>query len=143
MNAPITFVIGDFYENTGASGTGNPVVEFIRNPSLSKEARRALIVPGQIITEDMLRPMDIHMFKDRGSLQGRLEKPVTINLTDGRAINIKSGRVWGYPPGGVTVVIEHGSAASIIPAPQVAGRRRSRRSTRKTRRGRRSTRRHR
>jgi hypothetical protein len=138
MSTPITFVIGDIKENSGAQGTGNPVVEFIRNRSLSNEARRALIVPGQIITEDMLRPMDIHMFKDRGYLQGRFEKPVTINLTDGRALYIRSGRVWGYPPGGVTVVFDHGSSGHIIPAPQVAGRRRS---TRKTRRGRRSTRR--
>jgi len=104
-------------------------------------ARSALIVPGQIITNDMLNDIRVDQITVRGVvnflLRATTAQDINVQLTDGRVVLVRAGTyVTRRNNEGINFMPDAENQVDFVP--QAGGGRR-----RKTRRGRRSTRRHR
>ena len=103
-------------------------------------ARSALIVPGQIITNDMLNDIRVDEIDVRGVvnflLRATTAQDINVQLTDGRVVLVRAGTyVTRRNNEGINFILDAENQVDFVP--QAGGGRRRR----KTRRGRRSTRR--
>jgi len=105
-----------------------------------EDARSALIVPGQIITNDMLNDIRVDEIDVRGVvnflLRATTAQDINVQLTDGRVVLVRAGTyVTRRNNEGINFILDAENQVDFVP--QAGGGRRRR----KTRRGRRSTRR--
>jgi hypothetical protein len=127
-------VIGSFGGNAAA------VAKIFGNLAYGQPAaRRALIVPGQIITNDMLNNIQVDQIDVDNVvnflLRATTAQDINVQLTDGRVVLVRAGTyVIRRNNEGINFMPDAENQVDFVP--QAGGGRR-----RKTRRGRRSTRR--
>jgi len=135
------FFIGNFSGHAGA------VSKIFGDRAHNSTVRSALIVPGQIITSDMLNNIQVYQIDSVNYLlTATTSEDINVRLTDGRVVLVRAGTSIMRRNGeGISFNLSNEDDVDILPSasppggsPMYGGTRR-----RSTRRRRRSTRRHR
>lgn len=145
---PRSRIVGGYMEQEQApmvirsfGGNAVAVEKIFGDLAYGPEAERsALIVPGQIITNDMLNDIRVDEIDVRGVvnflLRATTAQDINVQLTDGRVVLVRAGTyVTRRNNEGINFILDAENQVDFVP--QAGGGRRRR----KTRRGRRSTRR--